>query len=505
MMFWVFYFITVVFLHLFQIISAHAFYNLFLCLFVFFPLPDKLPHKIIFSRLQAFLGLVIGIILLWHESYLPPIATLWQFITNPELRPSPVFLWRFILSEINLKLLLFIIPTITFAYFLSYTKFKKYFGLFFLACFFLIGFTEKASVVGDFTANFYQSESKKSIDFVDNLNNDFDIVILQLCSFSWDDFNYITYDIDPFLSQFDYIFTNFNTATSYSNPAVIRLLRSTCGQTTHEQLFSEVDNKCYLMNNLKNLGYSPYTSLNHNGVYSGFNEAIEKYGMASVPLSNANLKPIEASFDGTYIYGDEETLSSWLETRKLDKNKKTVLFYNSTTLHTGGRYLDSAYLSNSDQYRLSLSKIIGDLNNFFVKIKKSNKNTIVIVLGEHGAALRGSVLQPGTVREIPLPSITTVPVAIKLFGPGFNNDQASRTIIIDKPASYLAMSDLLSQIIKISPQSRADLSSLKITDRYLTEEIVSENENGVIVKNKIGLFYKLKKYKTWDIIPGSVQ
>lgn len=493
-MFWAVYFIVTAYFQLFGVISAHAFLNLTLCLFVFFPFPKNFPHKRLIEIIRSVISIILGVVLLWHESYLPSPLTFWNFLVNQELRPSPIFIWNFLISELNLKVLVFLIPTLIAAYVLSYTKLKKYFPVFFILIFLIIGFTEKTNLDTDLTSNFYKQESQKVIKLTDDSDNDFDIVFLQLCSFSWDDFAYTGYNMQPFLSKFDYVFTNFNSATSYSNPAVIRLMRATCGQTNQETLFSDVNDACYLMTNLKSLDYSTYTVLNHDGVYSGFDEAISKYGRADKPLDNSSLSPVQTSFDGTPIYDDADALSLWLRTREIDSNKKAVLFYNSITLHTGSKYLNNDYLSNTDQYLVSLKNLTTDLDSFFAKLEKSNKRTIVVVLGEHGAALRGSALQPGTVREIPLPAITKVPVAIKVFGPEFN-EQAGAQIKIEQGSSYFSLMELLSQIIKTK---KIDAINLPAT------ELVSDNENNIVVENDLGLFYRLKKYKTWNLIPGFI-
>lgn len=494
MIFWTTYFIAVTYLQLFGAISAHAFLNLFLCLFIFFPLPKKLADNKKITIIRKILAIFLGLALLWHESYLPSPVTFWNFLISPDLRPSPIFIWNFITSALNIKILIFLIPTLIFAYFLARTKLRKYFPIFFILVFFTIGFTEKAATYDDLIGNFYNQESSKVIKLPDMASNDFDIVILQLCSFSWADFNYVDYDTKPFFNKFDYIFTNFNSATSYSNQAVIRLLRATCGQTSEEALFSEVNSDCYLTTSLRDLGYSTYTTLNHDGVYSGFNDALVKYGRSDKPLDISGLKPVQTSFDGTLIYDDYDALSFWRKTRDADSNKKAALFYNSITLHTGGKYLNSNYLDNGEQYSLTLKNVISDLDQFFDDLKKTNKKNIVIIIGEHGAALKGSALQPGTVREIPLPDITKVPVAIKLFGPEFN-DKPGAAITINNPSTYFSLMEVLSQIIK-----NQAAEAVKISDSRL----VSDNENNIVVENDLGVFYKLKKYKTWNLIPGSI-
>ncbi|MFA6424457.1 MAG: cellulose biosynthesis protein BcsG, partial [Candidatus Magasanikbacteria bacterium] len=419
MMFWIIYFIVVTYLQLFNSIVAHAFNNLLLCVFVFFPISERFARKKLIERIRYVVGLIVGLLLLWHESYLPSVGIFWQFLTNPELRPSSSFVVRFIFSAINLELLAAVFVTAIFAYFISHTKFRKYFGIFFICCFFIIGLTEKTSLDSDFAGNFYDDEAKRVVNFSNNSNNDFDVVIFQVCSFSWDDLVYLNYDMKPFFKNFDYIFTNFNSATSYSNTAALRILKSTCGQTTEEKLFENSNGQCYLMDNLRKLGYSTYTVLNHDGNYSSFNDAIVKYGKADVPLDNSKLIPTETSFDGTPIYLDKDAFPLWFTAREADGHNNSALFYNSITLHTGIQHFDSPYLSNNNQYNLALNNLTNDVKEIFDKIKKTNRKTIVVLVGEHGAAIRGSALQPATVREIPLPQITQVPAVIKFFGPGF--------------------------------------------------------------------------------------
>ena len=42
------------------------------------------------------------------------------------------------------------------------------------------------------------------------------------------------------LKQFNIRFENFNSATSYSGPAALRLLKSVCGQPSHEDLYERL-------------------------------------------------------------------------------------------------------------------------------------------------------------------------------------------------------------------------------------------------------------------------
>src|SRR5207248_1745854 len=85
--------------------------------------------------------------------------------------------------------------------------------------------------------SFYGAESERVVLFKKPSGPPFDIVIVHVCSMSWADLKEVGLDKDDFFKQFDYSFTNFNSVSSYSNPAVMRLLRSNCGQQTHADLY----------------------------------------------------------------------------------------------------------------------------------------------------------------------------------------------------------------------------------------------------------------------------
>ncbi|MFZ4631797.1 MAG: cellulose biosynthesis protein BcsG [Patescibacteria group bacterium] len=505
LMFWSLYFLLVFSLHLLGIIAAHAFFNLFLIIFIFFPISERLKKIRLWELIKNSVAIILAIVLLWHESYLPSFSVLWNFLTVNSLQPSSAFVWHFILSIFNFKLIAFFLSLLLFSYLISFTRLRKYSSIFFIIFFFVVGFTEVKSLKDNLLGNFYSDEAKKNISLINNPESEYDIVILQLCSFSWDDFDYASLDMKPFFKQFDFVFTNFNSAATYSNPAVLRLLRSTCGQVSEGNLFAEANKECYLIDSLRNIGYSTYTSINHDGYYSGFRDAILKYGHADTPLDNSQLKAKENSFDNTPVYSDKEALNLWSVTREKDNNKKSALFYNSITLHTGGYYVDGEYLPSVDQYNLALNNLTSDLDSFFSDIKKSNRRTIVIVIGEHGAALRGSAVQTATVREIPLPSITQVPVAIKIFGPGFNESSEIKTSYINERVSYLALSELLKRLLLINPLDSANLNQASLLNNLPKTDLVSENQTGTILQNNGGLFYKLNNNKTWDRLSDSLQ
>ncbi|MFI4927425.1 MAG: cellulose biosynthesis protein BcsG, partial [Burkholderiales bacterium] len=83
---------------------------------------------------------------------------------------------------------------------------------------------------------FRAEEAQRHVRFTHlgaDANAQFDVVILHICSLSWDDLDVAKARNHPLLKHFDFLFTNFSTAASYSGPAAIRVLRADCGQQAH--------------------------------------------------------------------------------------------------------------------------------------------------------------------------------------------------------------------------------------------------------------------------------
>ncbi len=147
------------------------------------------------------------------------------------------------------------------------------------------------------------------------LGHNFDILLLNICSVAWDDLD-LTGQLahPPLLEEFDILFENFNSATAYSGPAVIRLLRASCGQQEHSNLFDTPSNKqCLLFDNLAQLGFENELLLNHNGQFGNFMTHINNnVGVLSPAVDLEKLSPYQKSFDGSSIYRDASVLNQWL-------------------------------------------------------------------------------------------------------------------------------------------------------------------------------------------------
>ena len=139
---------------------------------------------------------------------------------------------------------------------------------------------------------FYANESQKRMQFSTvGGQPPFDIILLHVCSLSWDDMDFVGQRNHPLLQRFDVLFTNFNSAASYSGPASLRVLHGSCGQTPHNKLYEGIDPQCYVFPNLEKVGYQTAALLNHDGVYEEYAHALEQRGGLAGKLQPNRVRP----------------------------------------------------------------------------------------------------------------------------------------------------------------------------------------------------------------------
>ncbi len=118
----------------------------------------------------------------------------------------------------------------------------------------------------------------------------------------------------PVRTQFAIEYKNFNSATSYSGPAAIRLLRASCGQTSHTNLYQPANNDCYLIDNLSKLGFTQHLMMVHNGPFGCFLKDVPENGVMQCELIDQTKLPVLLlGFDGSPVYHDTAVLNRWLD------------------------------------------------------------------------------------------------------------------------------------------------------------------------------------------------
>ncbi|EMH4133922.1 cellulose biosynthesis protein BcsG [Serratia marcescens] len=328
---------------------------------------------------------------------------------------------------------------------------------------------------------FYDREKGRATAFPTTLPADaqpFDLLVINICSLAWADMAAVNLQNHPLWSKMDIMFDSFNSATAYSGPASIRLLRASCGQLSHHDLYQPVNQQCYLFDNLTKLGFKEQLMLDHSGVFGNYLKELREQGDMQAPLmSQAGIGNELTSFDGEPIYNDLELLTRWLDQQQKGGDGRTATFFNVIPLHDGNRFVGA---NKSADYQPRAQKLFDQLNTFLDQLEKSGRKVVVVIVPEHGAALVGDKMQMSGLRDIPSPNITHTPVGIKLVG--MKAPHQGSPLQIKTPSSYLALSELVSRLVdgKVFSESSVDWQTL--TQALPQTPVISENDNAIVMQ-----------------------
>jgi len=327
---------------------------------------------------------------------------------------------------------------------------------------------------------FYDEEKKRVSHFPQTLPPDsapFDLLVINICSLAWSDIDAVQLRDHPLWKHFDILFNNYNSATAYSGPAGIRLLRASCGQSSHHDLYQPADSQCYMFDNLAKLGFKTELMMDHTGEFGGYLDNLRKDGDMQAPLmSLAGIDPELTSFDGTPVFSNAELMRRWLDNRQKSSDTRSATFYNLIPLHDGTRELGS---TKTAPYLPRAKALFDQLDTFFTNLDKSGRRVMVVVVPEHGAAVVGDKMQMSGLRDIPSPSITHVPVGIKFVGMKAPHQDQPRSV--NTPTSLLALSDLISRAVDGKVFNAANVNMSALIENLPQTPVVSENDNAVVM------------------------
>jgi cellulose synthase operon protein YhjU len=320
----------------------------------------------------------------------------------------------------------------------------------------------------------------------------FDVIFLHVCSMSWDDLRATGLDQHPLLKRMDIVLTRFNSAASYSGPAVIRMLRAPCGQGPHTALYAQPgQNGCYLMPALKQAGFDTRLVLNHDGHFDDFLSVVRaqgNQGLKALPLDG--LPVAQRSFDDSPIYDDLAVLRRGTEVAAIAGAPRVATYFNTISLHDGNRLVGAnSGLNSLASYKLRLNKLLDDIDAFMNELERGGRRAVVVLLPEHGAAFRGDRLQIAGMREVPTPAITQVPVALKVIGP-----DARRTgdaVRVDTPSSYLAVSTLIARLLERSPYGNNGFAPAEYAKDLPATPFIAENSGTVMLGKNDQYFLRM--------------
>jgi cellulose synthase operon protein YhjU len=481
-----------------------------LALAVFTALPPQNPRQRFAKNLIA---VPLSVLLLYHDSWLPPITQALAQLQNLRSFSSAYLLelagrlvsWRLLLQLAGLLALYLLLrrklrmSTFAFVGILAVIAAPR--AELLVAAMPTQNLTagsggahDPAMTLGpaalnDKLALFYAEQKKVQVHFPRPGTEDspFDILILHVCSLSWDDLRTLKLAPDTFFGRFDLVFSDFNSGASYSGPAAIRLLRGSCGLTAENRLYDPAGTGCFVMDGLQGAGFEPHWVMNHDGHFGNFFGDVHDRGGMAVPLEdNTGATPAQQAFDGTPVYGDYSVLSRWWAKRLTNRAPRVALYYNTISLHDGNRLIGNGRPDSS--YGARFARLSSDLSRFLDEVRASHRHVVVLFIAEHGAALGGDRRQIQGLREIPTAAIAHVPVAIALIN-------ATRPASLPQsrvaaPSSYPTVNEVLARLISSNPFDKPLGSLDTYTESLPQSDFVAEN-NGTTVM-QVGTRYMMR-------------
>ncbi|WP_210768861.1 cellulose biosynthesis protein BcsG [Zestomonas carbonaria] len=522
---WNFYFITKFVLLWYGQLDFHALENLAFAAFLLMPLPPLWLH-----RLRHVVAIPLGIALYYYDSWLPPFSRLLDqssLVSQFSAHYLLELVGRFINPTWVAVGLILLVGYLFLSQWLRITSFT----VAALVAVLVIGdqqlfsrpqavAPEAAAVVrqetpgatpveisdaflNDRLEDFYGGQRRQVTVFPQSLGADVppvDVLLLNICSMAWDDLEEVGLTQHPLWGRMDVLFDNFNSAATYSGPAVLRVLRASCGQSSNADLYNSVAKECLLFENLKRLGFEEALLLNHTGQFDNLLGLLRDAGVQAPNSLSRSLRPTLTGFDGSPIYRDLEVLDHWWKQRLADASPREALFYNSITLHDGNRLVDKATGKTvSADYRTSLEQLLDDLERFIDLLQASGRPVLLVIVSEHGAALRGDRMQVRGMREIPSPSVTRIPAGVKLINAKARLPETP--LRIDAPSSYQALSELIARLVDGKAYASADFDlAAAFRDLPKLDMVVAENEGSVMMQVQ-GEHYLRMEDRSWIKYP----
>lgn len=302
-----------------------------------------------------------------------------------------------------------------------------------------------AKAVGEWYDAFLAYEHDRRARFPNGLSEKdtpFDILLLSICSVSNDDLAVSQLDQHPLFKEFNIRFDSFNAATAYSGPALLRLLNGACGQPSHSELYGERRPECEIMTRLGTLGYSQRLLMDHSGGYDNFLQSMRDKAGVTATLDNAKYPTRYMGFDDEEIADSLAVLRHWQRTQVKSKAGRTATLINFIALHDGNRLPGRG---RAEPFKPRAQEMFDNIRTFLRELERSGRKTMVVIVPEHGAAVRGDKIQVPRLRDIPTMRISRVPVMVKFVGlKGMPNEP----IHVTGNTSYLALTSLIGKTLE---------------------------------------------------------
>lgn len=503
---WAFYFIAKVILSFLGYLNIGIWDNLAMMMLLVLPM-----RTTALKWLRQLVAIPVAIGLLYHESSLIPFSSVidqWSSISGFSL----AYIWELVTRSIKLEfIIILLIAWIGFIYLQNIIRMTV---VAFVAVLAAAGMQQPSeselptlqpaldmTAVNTPDAIQFNSPGEKLTAFYEEQQDlmltpnrqtaaDFDILLINICSMAWQDLQSANLQSHPLISNAHILLRNYNSASSYSGPSALRLLRASCGHRPHQQLFTNSP-QCLVSQQLAKLGFTPEVLLNHTGEYDDFKGLLQQFGGMPEPTLNASAPVSMTGFDGSLIKSDGTILNNWLSASSDTTTRFT--FYNTLTLHDGNHV--PGFNGNSlESYALRTANLLDEIYQLQEAIKASGRRVLLIVAPEHGANLQGDALQLPGLREIPTPPVTHVPVMISLFGEGFEAPQEQ--LVVERKTGPTAITSAIFSVHEQQPFSNASFSLNKVAEQLPSTEWVAENKDIKVIDYKNRFWLKVKE-RNW--------
>ena len=482
------YFLSKLYFQFRGMLNLSATWNLLLLVWLKVPLSTvRAPRKHLLQRalatLKTTVDIVLGFLLLWNDSWFPPLSVVVEFWLNSDTRPTGDAFWIYVQDNLSFPVIAVVAVIGWFVMTLQKHLIRMTPIVVALLCLVGVGKLVQSvrvpvnkSSITDYMTKFQKSEALKRVQFPSKPGAPVDIILLHVCSLAWDDLDAIGTTGNEFLNWFDYVFDDFNTVTAYSGPSMMRLLRSSCGQQIHGDLYNEAPKECYILDVLRQLGYEVSTVMDHDGKYGDFADYAVDQGHAAALVQPEGLPVEQISFDGSNLFDPEAVFDSWLATRNASNAERAAVYFNTLVLHSGSHWKDETAWWKNDPMKVyadrfdRISRLVYAIGD---KVKKSGRSAAILVVPEHGAAVRGTSIQISQLRDIPLPRITKSFFGVRFVGPAFPQHPAS-TVHVGDSLSYMAMAEVIANAVKDPARAASNLPHNRLT----RTPFIAENGKG---------------------------
>lgn len=498
--FWAFYFLAKLALHYSGALRLHVLPNLALLVLAmpFAPGESRFPFL---RRLRQGAALAAGAALLWYDSYLPPFLFCLRFARDNPNALSWGFMNEVAAGFVSARGLLGLCALAALAAAVGRRRLHLTPAVFLaLLLVPVLELRQPREEIAREAARFYEAERGRRVAIPPAQGAPFDLVILHVCSLSWDDLAASGTPRPRLLEGASYLFTRFNSATSYSGPASLRLMRAPCGHVPHGELYSPWPKGCALMPALRASGFDTFSAVNFPKASMGMVQNLVARAGVDEPVPNENMPVRWLNYDGETVVEDYAMLSRLWGRRQESRAPRAALYYDTVSMH-GGVHDDKPewWKDPKGAVYLRAQEALGrDLERFYNDIEASGRSAVVLLVAEHGRALRGSALQAESLRDIPLPGITRVPAAVRFVGPLFEG--APRGRVADQPMSYLALAQLMADLIGDPSLGRSPDRLEAAVAALPRTKAVSETESWKVLEHD-GAAYLYGKDRSWRPLP----